>query len=189
MVIMLLAGYLAPAVLALGAVGLLMAGHSLGLLWLLVILLGLMLLQIRNFFGFVVIVGSAVGAAADQLVRPGGPPVRAGVRHHLAAAVLGPEAGAGADRSRRGGRARHTDADQLARLTRVPAQLWSVLFLILNCAGLAVGTALLLPALVDSCALDAICWPSLPKLRRSARVMGFDRSALGQRCRRCAGPP
>ena len=50
--------------------------------------------------------------------------------------------------SRRGGRARHTDADQLARLTRVPAQLWSVLFLIINCVGLAVGTALLLPALV-----------------------------------------
>jgi hypothetical protein len=30
----------------------------------------------------------------------------------------------------------------------VPAQLWSVLFLLVNCAGLALGTALLLPALV-----------------------------------------
>ena len=39
--------------------------------------------------------------------------------------------------SRRRGRARHTDADQLARLTRVPAQLWSVFFLVVNCAGLA----------------------------------------------------
>ncbi|HEY9471058.1 MAG TPA: M50 family metallopeptidase, partial [Propionibacteriaceae bacterium] len=60
MVIMLLAGYLGPALVGLGAVALLIAGHSLGLLWLFVILLALLLLQIRNFYGFVVVVGFAV---------------------------------------------------------------------------------------------------------------------------------
>ena len=60
MVTMLMAGYLGPAVVGLGAVGLLLTGHSLGLLWLFVILLALLLLQIRNFYGFVVVVGCAV---------------------------------------------------------------------------------------------------------------------------------
>ena len=54
-----LAGYLGPAVVGLGAVGLLIAGHSLGLLWLFVILLALLLVQIRNFYGFVLVVGCA----------------------------------------------------------------------------------------------------------------------------------
>jgi hypothetical protein len=148
MVIMLLSGYLAPAVLALGAVGLLLAGHSLGLLWLLVILLGLMLLQIRNFFGFVVIVGSAVGLLLVSWYAPAD--VQSGLAYVITWLLLfsAPKPVLELIRSRRGGRARHTDADQLARLTRVPAQLWSVLFLLLNCVGLAVGTALLLPALV-----------------------------------------
>jgi hypothetical protein len=148
MVIMLLAGYLAPAVLALGAVGLLLAGHSLGLLWLLVIALGLMLLQIRNFFGFVVIVGSAVGLLLVSWYAP--VDLQSGLAYVITWLLLfsAPKPVVELIRSRRGGRARHTDADQLARLTRVPAQLWSVLFLLLNCAGLAVGIALLLPALV-----------------------------------------
>jgi len=148
MVIMLLAGYLAPAVLALGAVALLLAGHSLGLLWLMVILLGLMLLQIRNFFGFVVIVGSAAALLLISWYAP------AEIQSMLAYVITwlllfsAPKPVLELIRFRRSGRARHTDADQLARLTRVPAQLWSVVFLLLNCAGLAVGTALLLPALV-----------------------------------------
>ena len=51
--------------------------------------------------------------------------------------------------SRRRGRAVHSDADQLARLTRVPAGLWTALFLVVNCLGLMLGVALLLPAVVD----------------------------------------
>ena len=148
MVFMLLAGYLAPAVLALGAVGLLMAGHSLGLLWLLVILLGLMLLQIRNFFGFVVIIGSAVALLLISWYAPAN--LQSALAYVITWLLLfsAPKPVLELIRSRRRSRVRHTDADQLARLTRVPAQLWSVLFLIINCAGLAVGTALLLPALV-----------------------------------------
>ena len=50
---------------------------------------------------------------------------------------------------RRLGRTPHSDADQLARLTRVPAELWIVLFLVLNGLGLLLGVALLLPAVVE----------------------------------------
>ena len=50
---------------------------------------------------------------------------------------------------RRQGRAPQSDADQLARLTRVPASLWTVLFLVLNCIGLLLGVALLLPAVLE----------------------------------------
>ena len=52
-------------------------------------------------------------------------------------------------RMRRQGRAPQSDADQLARLTRVPAELWIVLFLVLNCIGLLLGVALLLPAVLE----------------------------------------
>jgi hypothetical protein len=50
---------------------------------------------------------------------------------------------------RRFGRAPQSDADQLARLTHIPAGLWAGGFLIINCAGLVLGAILLLPALAE----------------------------------------
>ena len=110
MVGMLLAGYLAPALVGLGAGGLLIAGFSLGLLWLLVILLALMLLQIRNFAGFGIVVVVGGGSGAGELVRPGAGPGRGGVPGHLDPAALRPQAGAraGSDAPARSGRARPT---------------------------------------------------------------------------------
>jgi len=52
-------------------------------------------------------------------------------------------------RQRRQQRAPQSDADQLARLTRVPASLWAAGFLMVNCAGLILGAVLLLPALAE----------------------------------------
>jgi hypothetical protein len=51
-------------------------------------------------------------------------------------------------RSRRRGLARHSDADQLARLTGIAGGLWTTSFLLADLVGLAVGATLLLPALV-----------------------------------------
>ena len=51
-------------------------------------------------------------------------------------------------RQRRRGQARGSDVDQLARLTRVPALVWEVLFLLANLAGLVVGVVVLLPSVV-----------------------------------------
>ena len=149
MVAMLLAGYLAPALVGLGAGGLLIAGFSLGLLWLLVILLALMLLQIRNFagFGIVVVVGAALVAVSWYAPAP----VQSGVAYLVAWLLLlsAPKPVLELIRMRRLGRTPHSDADQLARLTRVPAELWIALFLVLNGLGVLLGVALLLPAVIE----------------------------------------
>jgi hypothetical protein len=134
MVTMLLAGYLGPAVVGLGAVGLLIAGYSLALLWLFVILLALLLLQIRNFFGFVLVVGCAIALILVCWYLPAD--MQSGPVLELIS-------------QRRLGRASHSDADQLARLTHVPAGLWAGGFLVVNCAGLVLGSILLLPALAE----------------------------------------
>jgi hypothetical protein len=52
-------------------------------------------------------------------------------------------------RQRRAGRVPHSDADQLARLTRIPASVWAGGFLVVNCAGLISGAVLLLPVLAE----------------------------------------
>jgi hypothetical protein len=149
MVVMLLAGYLAPAFLGLAAGALLIVGYSLGLLWLLVILLALMLLRIRNFagFGILVLVGCLLVAVSWYAPAP----AQAGVAYLVTWILLisAPKPVLELIGSRRRGRAAHSDADQLARLTRVPAELWTVLFLVVNCLGLMLGVALLLPAVVE----------------------------------------
>ena len=149
MVVMLLAGYLAPAVVGLGAGALLLVGYSLGLLWLLVILLALMLLRIRNFAGFWILVVVAGGLVAVSWYAP---PAAQAVVAYLVTWILlisAPKPVLELIRSRRRGRPGHSDADQLARLTRVPAELWAALFLVANCLGLMLGVAMLLPAVVE----------------------------------------
>jgi Peptidase M50B-like len=149
MVATLLAGYLAPALVGLAAGGLLIAGFSLGLLWLLVILLALMLLQIRNFAGFGIVVG--VGAVLVGVSWYAAAPVQSAVAYLVTWILLlsAPKPVLELIRTRRQSRTSHSDADQLARLTRVPAEIWIVLFLVLNCIGLLLGVALLLPVVVD----------------------------------------
>jgi Peptidase M50B-like len=149
MVVTLLAGYLAPAMLGLAAVSLLLNEHSLGLLWLLAIVLALMLLQIRNFFGFGLVVLVAAILLAVSWYAP--PPVQSGFAYLITWILLvsAPRPVLELIGQRRHGRARHSDVDQLARLTGTPAGLWVGFFLLINCVGLAIGAALLLPALAD----------------------------------------
>src|SRR4051794_9983217 len=58
------AGYVGPAVVGLCAAGMLARGLAVGVLWALLLLLALLLLQIRNFFGLgsVVLAGAALFA-------------------------------------------------------------------------------------------------------------------------------
>jgi Peptidase M50B-like len=149
MVTTLLAGYLGPAVVGLGAVGLLIAGHSLGLLWLFVILLALLLVQIRNFYGFVLVVSCAVVLILVSWYLPA--TMQSGLAYVLTWTLLlaAPKPVVELIRQRRGGRAPRSDADQLAGLTRVPASLWACGFLVVNCAGLVLGAVLLLPILAE----------------------------------------
>jgi hypothetical protein len=149
MVAMLAAGYLGPAVVGLGAVGLLIAGHSLALLWLFVILLGLLLLQIRNFYGFLVVVGWAVVLILVSWYLPAA--MQSALAYVLTWTFLlaAPKPVVELIQQRRWHRTPESDADQLARLTHVPASLWTTGFLIVNCAGLVLGVVLLLPALAE----------------------------------------
>ncbi len=144
MVIMLIAGYLAPAVAGIGAALLLINGHALGLLWLLVGWLAVMCVQIRNVYGFLVLVGcgGAVAVASWYL-----PATWLSAIAYLITWVLliaSPRPVLELIRHRRRVPGRHSDVDQLARLTPVPAAVWIAVFLLLNVAGLALGVLLLL---------------------------------------------
>lgn len=149
MVAMLIAGYLGPAAVGLAAAALLLRGHALGLLWAFTVLLALMLLQIRNFYGFGVVL--LVGGALFLLSWYGPAPVQTALATLLTWVLLvaAPKPVAELTRQHRRGRADHSDAGQLARLTRLPVTLWLVVFGVLNVAGLALGASLLVPALVD----------------------------------------
>jgi len=149
MVAMLLAGYLGPAVVGLGAVGLLLAGHALGLLWLVTLLLAAMLLQIRNVYGFVVVLAVAGGVLALSWFGSAALQTALATLLTWLLLVAAPKPVVELARQHRAGRAAHSDAGQLARLTRLPAGLWIGLFGLLNVLGLAVGAALLVPALLD----------------------------------------
>jgi Peptidase M50B-like len=128
MVLTAAAGYTAPSLVGLGGAWLLSAGHITALLWGAVVLLVAMLVMIRNAYGVLTVLvcggafflvswlaGAATQAAFGYLVVwfllvGGVRPV-----HEL-------------QRKRRRGGARDSDADQLARLTHVPAVAWLVFF-------------------------------------------------------------
>lgn len=118
------AGYAGPALLGLGAAYLLGRQHALAVLWLVVVLLALLLLQIRNFFGLyaVAVAGLAVFAVSwwgsGQLQSAA---AYAGTWFLLLAA---PRTVVELQLQRRRGRARTSDADVLARLTGVPGIVW-----------------------------------------------------------------
>lgn len=148
MVAMLAAGYLAPAVAGLSAALLLAAGHSLALLWLAVAWLSLMLLQIRNAYGLLVLLVAGGGAALASWYLSGS---TLSLLAYLVTSLLllaAPKPVLELIRQRRRGQARGSDVDQLARLTRVPSVLWETLFLLANLAGLVVGVTVLLPSVV-----------------------------------------
>ncbi len=148
MVVTAFAGYVGPAVLGLAAAYLLSRGHALGVLWGSLILLTLLLLQIRNFYGLyaVLVAGGLVFAVSwfgsEQVQSLA---AYAGTWFLLIAA---PKPVVELQAQRRRGGARNSDADALARLTRVPGLLWVGVFLLVNLGALVLGAWLILaPAL------------------------------------------
>ncbi len=140
------AGYVGPGLLGLGAAYLLQTGHAVGALWLTLLLLAGLLLQIRNFFGLYVVLVVSVGVFA--LSWWAAPPLQvvvayAGTWFLLLAA---PRAVLELHAHRRAGRARTSDADVLARLTKVPGLVWVGVFGLVNVAALVVGGGWLLAA-------------------------------------------
>lgn len=133
------AGYLGPALLGLGAAYLLHHGRAVGLLWLVLMLLALLLLQIRNLYGLWSVLVAGVGVFAVSWW--GSPPVQTGFAYVGTWLLLlsAPRPVLELQHERRRGRARDSDADMLARLTRLPGLVWVGLFLVATSGCLLAG--------------------------------------------------
>jgi Peptidase M50B-like len=144
MVLTCAAGYTGPAFLGLGAAALLAAGHAVGLVWALLILLALLLVQIRNWYGLwsVLVTGTVVFAATWWLPPEGQAVFAAVATWFLLLAAPRTVLELQTARSRR--RAPDSDADQLARLTPFPALFWVGVFLLVDVGALALGARWLL---------------------------------------------
>ena len=145
MVLTALAGYVAPSLLGLGGAALLEFGHITALLWASVVLLALMLLMIRNFFGLLtmLVTGAVVFVAtwyADARIQAG--------FAYLAVWFLlfgGVRPIIELQAQRHSGRAGNSDADQLATLTRLPGLFWVFVFSVIGLGAVALGIYWLVP--------------------------------------------
>lgn len=157
-VMTLLAGYIAPAALGLGAAALTGAGRIVALLWIALALLAVMLVFIRNWYGAIALL--AVGAGVFVATWYGTAIVQT-VAAYLGAWLLlfgsvKPVLELGASRRRRGrGVGGASDADQLAGITPLPAGAWVFCFALVTIASAAWGTWMLLPT-------GAWGWPTAP---------------------------
>jgi len=139
MIAVLLAGYPGPALFGLAAAFVLSRGYAVALLWGLLLALVILLLQIRNLFGLwsVLVFGALVFGVSWW----GSAEVQTAFAHLLTWFLLlaAPRAVMELQRSRRRGQGRSSDADQLRRLTGVPALLWVGVLGLLTLGCLLVG--------------------------------------------------
>lgn len=144
MIVTFLAGYTGPALFGLLAAVVLGAGHAVALLWGLLVLLALLLMQIRNWFGLwsVLATGFVVFGVSWWLDERAQSAFAYLVAFFLLFAAPRPVIELQGFR-RRGG-ARRSDADELARLTPLPGLVWVGVFLAVTLGGAALGSYLLL---------------------------------------------
>jgi Peptidase M50B-like len=148
-VAMLAAGYLAPALLGLGAALLLGAGYNVALLWLVMLVLVALLVWVRNLYGLLVLVVG--GAGLLVLTWYAGETVQSVAACLLTWLLLLAAPRPLVELLASGRRRRRTsDADQLAGLTHLPAVLWMLLLLAASLAGLVVGVSMLAPELIEA---------------------------------------
>ena len=122
------AGYTAPPLLGLAGAALLAAGHITALLWGATALLLVMLVMIRNAYGaLTVVLTGGMFLLVSWLV---GPQVQAAFGYAVVWFLLlgGIRPAFELQTRRRREGAGESDADQLSRLTHVPAALWLFLF-------------------------------------------------------------
>jgi hypothetical protein len=147
MVITAMAGYIAPSLVGLTAAALLATGHISAVLWAAVVLLVAILLLIRNAYGAlaVLVTGGVIFVVSWYASTTAQAALAYGVTWFFLLAGIRPVVELQSKRVR--GRAGDSDADQLARLTGVPALGWVSLFGLVALASLGIGIAMLLPAL------------------------------------------
>ncbi|HEU4810660.1 MAG TPA: M50 family metallopeptidase [Nocardioides sp.] len=134
-----LAGYVGPGLLGLGAAYLLSEHHALAVLWLAVVLLGLLLLQIRNFYGLYAVLVAGLGVFAVSWWGSAQVQSLAAYAGTWFLLLAAPRPVLELQGHRRRGRARDSDADVVARLTRVPGLVWVGFFLAVTAGCLALG--------------------------------------------------
>jgi hypothetical protein len=138
------AGYVGPSLLGLGAAAIVVRGHAVGLLWLTLVLLALMLVQIRNWFGLwsILVAGAAVFTVSSWASAT----VETGFAYAVAWFLLlsAPRPVFELQQLRGRARANDSDADILARLTPIPGLVWVALFFLVTVAALILGGAWLL---------------------------------------------
>ena len=136
-------GYIAPSLLGLGG-AFTLANHRIKLtLWITLALLFLMLIMIRNFYGLVAVL--ITGGIVFAITWYASSQVQAAFAYtgiwFLLIGGVRPVFELGGQRRR--GKARDSDADQLAALTRVPGGIWVFLYSLLTLAALGLGAYLL----------------------------------------------
>jgi len=139
MVFTLLGGYIAPSLVGLGGAWLLGGNRITLLLWLAVVLLLLMLINIRNAFGVVsLVVTGAIVLAVSVYAEP---QIQAAFAYVGVWFLLigGVRPVFELQKLRGRGRMPDSDADQLARLSRIPAIFWVGVFLAVDLAALVIG--------------------------------------------------
>jgi hypothetical protein len=143
MVLTAFAGYTTPPLLGLAAAAMLGLGRLTAVLWISLALLAAMLLMIRNVFGVLSVVATGGIIFAVSWFAP--LHVQAVFAYFAAWFLLiaGVRPVFELQRLRWQGRAPHSDADQLGRLTGVPAILWVGVFALIAFGSLAGGGYLL----------------------------------------------
>ncbi|MFI5683951.1 M50 family metallopeptidase [Streptomyces sp. NPDC051636] len=133
------AGYTAPPLLGLGGAALLAAGHITLLLWAATALLVAMLVMIRNAYGALTVV--LTGGTFLLVSWLTGPQVQAAFAYAVVWFLLfgGVRPAFELQAKRARGGAGDSDADQLSRLTHVPAGLWLFLFHVVSLCSLIGG--------------------------------------------------
>ena len=146
MIVTAAAGYLAPALVGLAGVILLAYGQITVMLWTAVAVIGLMLVMVRNLYGALslVLVGGAVLAVSVRANADIQSAFVYGMTWFLLLGSVRPVIEMQRQRRRRPGS--NSDADQLGRLTHLPAAVWVAFFFAVTCATAAGGTWLLLVA-------------------------------------------
>lgn len=146
MVVTSAAGYVGPALVGLAAAALLAHGHAVGVLWALLVLLGLLLLQIRNFFGLGAVL--VAGTLLVVVTRWTSDETQLVIAYLVTWFLLlgAPRAVVELHRGRGGRRDRSSDAAHLAGLTHLPAVLWVGVFLVVTLGCLLLGGRLLVTA-------------------------------------------
>ena len=142
------AGYVGPGLLGLGAAALIAHHRAVGLLWALLILLALLLIQVRNWFGlWSILFSAAVVLGVSWWLAP---QTQSAFAYLLTWFLLlaAPRPVLELQTLRRRTGSRTSDADQLARLTMVPAIVWVGFFLVVTVGALGLGARWMLATTV-----------------------------------------